>query len=109
MFITRFTKIDKDKTMEDYLYNTEQEAKEHLLLFKDDDSGLYWNIAVIDDRNYVLHILPFVEGRPQNVISFGACVKLRPEFSSSEEIAQDDIFVVTKTDGDCRYGNGGVL
>lgn len=95
MFITRFTRTDKDKTAEDYLYHTEQEAKDHLLLFKDDDSGLYRNIAVIDDRNYVLHILPFVDGKPQDMISSGDCVKLRPEYSSPEEIERDDVFVVT--------------
>lgn len=95
MFITRFTRADKDKTTEDYLYHTEQEAKDHLLLFKNDDSGLYRNIAVIDDRNYVLHILPFVNGKPQDMISSGSCVKLRPEYARPEEIERDDIYVVT--------------
>ncbi len=95
MFITRFTRTDKDKTTEDYLYHTEQEAKDHLMLFKNDDSGLYRNIAVIDDKNFVLHILPFVDGKPLDVISAGSCVKLRPEYASPEEIERDDIFVVT--------------
>lgn len=95
MFITRFTSTDKDKTAEDYLYHTEQEAPDHLLLFKDDVSGLYRNIAIIDDRNYVLHILPFAEGKPQDVISAGGCVKVRLKYSSHEEIEWDDVFVVT--------------
>lgn len=71
MFITRFTSTDKDKIAEDYLYHTGQEAPDHLLLFKDDVSGLYRNIAIIDDKNYVLHILPFADGKPQDVISAG--------------------------------------
>lgn len=95
MFITRFTRTDKDKTAEDYLYHTEQEAKDHLMLFGDDDSGLYRNIAVIDDKNYVLHILPFVDGKLLDVISSGNCVKLRPEYARPEEIERDDIYVVT--------------
>ena len=95
MFITRFTRTDKDKTAEDYLYHIEQEAKDHLLLFQDDDSGLYRNIAVIDDRNYVLHILPFIDGKPQDMISIGSYVKLRPEYARPEEIERDDIYVVS--------------
>lgn len=95
MFITRFTRADKDKTAEDYLYHTEKEAKDHLLLFVDNDSGLYRNIAVIDDRNYVLHILPFIDGKPQDMISTGSCVKLRPEYARPKEIERDDIYVVS--------------
>ena len=95
MFITRLTKADEKKTATDFLYHTEREAKEHLMQFKDDDSGRYRNVAVIDDRNYVLHILPFVDKIPQDVISSGSCVKLRPEYSSPEEIEKDDIFAVT--------------
>lgn len=95
MYITRFTRADQDKTTEDYLYQTEQEAKDHLLLFQNDDSGLYRNVAVIDDENCVRHILPFVDGKPTDVISAGSCVKLRPEYSSPEEIEKDDVFIVT--------------
>ena len=93
MFITRFTR--RNGNIEDFLYHTEQDALSHLFLFRDDDSGLYRNIAVIDDKNNVLHILPFADGKPLEVISDGDCVKLRPEYSSPEEIESNDVFVVT--------------
>lgn len=93
MYITRFTRMDKGT--EDYAYHTEKEAREHMLLFTDDDSGLYRNISIIDDKNYVLHILPFENGVPQAVISSGSCVKLRPEYASLQEIEKDDVFMVT--------------
>ena len=39
MYITRFTGTDTGA--EDFLYRTEQEAKDYLLLFQNDDSGLF--------------------------------------------------------------------
>ncbi len=53
MFITRFTRTDKDKTAEDYLYHTEQEAKDHLMLFGDDKddvakpTSLAWDVNLV--------------------------------------------------------------
>lgn len=93
MYLTRFTRTDG--RIEDYLYPTEDEAKKHLLLFLNDDSGLYSNIAIIDNRNYVLHILPFQSGKPLEIISAGCCVKLKDEFARPEEIERSDIYVVT--------------
>ena len=93
MFITRFTGLNGNT--EDYSYRTEKEAVDHLCLFLDDDSGLYKNIAVLDDSNYVLHILPFRDGKPENVISHKCIVRLRKEYASPEEIKRNHMFVVT--------------
>ena len=93
MYITRFTRTDK-KT-EDYLYNTEEEAMNHLKMFLNDDSSLYHNISVLDGKNNVLHILPYINGKPCKIVSAGSCVRLRDEFMSDEERKSRDIFVVT--------------
>ena len=92
MFITRFT--HKDGQFEDYLYHTEQEAQNHLELFKNDDSGLYKNIAVINEQNYVLCILPFIDGVPDEIVKTGSIVRLRDEYASEEERKRNDLFVV---------------
>lgn len=93
MFITRFTKLNGNT--EDYSYHAEKEAVDHLHLFLDDDSGLYKNIAILDDRNYVLHILPFRDGKPAEIISHKCIVRLRKEYASPEEIKRNHMFVVT--------------
>ena len=91
--MTRFTRLDGN--VEDYRYHTEKEATEHLMLFCDDDSGLYKNVAVIDEKDYVIHLLPFVNGKPLDVLDAGCLVQLRDEFASEEERRKKDIFVVT--------------
>lgn len=91
MLITRFTKTDGQT--EDYLYNTEQEARDHLNLFLNDDSGLYKNIAVIDETMRVLCILPFRDGKPDALINEGDIVRLRKEYSHPEE--RRHLFLVT--------------
>lgn len=93
MFITRFTRLNGNT--EDYSYHTEKEAVDHLHLFLDDDSGLYKNIAILDDRNYVLHILPFRDGKPAEIISHKCIVRLRKEYASPEEIKRNHMFVVS--------------
>lgn len=45
-YMTRFIRIDKQPN-EEYFYSTEKQALEHMDLFKDDDSGLYKRIEVI--------------------------------------------------------------
>ena len=50
MYITRFIRKDGRKN-EDYWYHTLEEALAHLELFRDDDSGLYKKILVIDEEN----------------------------------------------------------
>lgn len=91
MYITRFTKTDK--TAEDHLFHTEEEAKNYLNLFSRDDSGSYRNIAVIDNTMRVTCILPFRNNKPDTLISEGDCVSLREEYSRPEE--RNDLYVVT--------------
>lgn len=57
MYITRFNTVDDE--VEEYLYHTEEEAKQHLELFKDDDSGLYTSIEVFDGNDNLLYHLEF--------------------------------------------------
>lgn len=49
MYITRFIRKDGKKN-EDYWYHTKEEAIAHLELFRDDDSGLYERIVVVDEN-----------------------------------------------------------
>ena len=93
MYITRITY--KNKETKDFLFNTEQEAKEFLLSFKNDQSGSFRNVAVLDNRNYVLHILVFLEENSTEMISAGNCVKLQDKYCSPEEKKRNDIYVVT--------------
>lgn len=83
MFDTRFTRVDG--RTEDYVYHTREEAESHLALFEADDSGLYRNIAVIDDTNTVLTILPFTKGKPEATLRIGDLVKFRKVWSKPEE------------------------
>ena len=60
MFITRFNRLDGG--VEDYYYYTKEEAKNHLELFRDDDSGLYKNIEVMStdgDKEHQIMVLIF--------------------------------------------------
>ncbi len=91
MFVTRFSRYDGGK--EDYLYHTKEEAEKHLFLFQNDDSGLYRNIAVIDDTNTVKTILPFENGKPTPSIREGDMVRLKAEYCSPGE--RKYIFAVT--------------
>ena len=93
MFITRVTKLNGQA--EDFQFNTEREAKERLLQLKNEDLASCKNIAVLNEKNNVLHILPLVNGVPSDIISAGSCVKLRPEYATDEEIKQNDLYVVT--------------
>ncbi len=52
MYIIRFIRRDGKKN-EDYWYHTLEEALAHLELFRDDDSGLYKKIVVIDEEGKV--------------------------------------------------------
>lgn len=83
MYATRFTRYDG--RTESYVYPTRAEAEAHLALFEDDDSGLYRNIAVIDDTNTVLTILPFTAGKPVKALRIGDHVKYRKAWSTPEE------------------------
>lgn len=47
LFVVRFLRND-EKPVEEYVYNTYNEALKHYDLFKDDDSGLYEKIEIID-------------------------------------------------------------
>ena len=91
MYITRFTKTDK--TAEDHLFHTEEEARNYLDRFINDDSGSYRNIAVIDKTMRVACILPFRNGRADKLINEGGCVRLRDKYSRPEE--RNDLYVVT--------------
>ena len=83
MYATRFTR--NDGRTESYVYPTRAEAEAHLALFEDDDSGLYRNIAVIDDTNTVLTILPFAAGKPEKTLRIGDRVKYRAAWCTPEE------------------------
>ena len=85
MFITRFTRVDGQQA-EEYRFVSKEEAIAHLHLFDNDDSGLYQNIAVIEDRdNTVICILLFEEGKPKAFFAIGDIVRLVPEFASANE------------------------
>lgn len=58
-FIVRFIRSDGQEP-EEYFYETEKEANDHIDLFLKDDSGLYKFIALYDAKqNLVLRILAF--------------------------------------------------
>lgn len=50
MYIVRFVRRD-NRADEDYYYHTEQEARKHIELFKDDDSELYSKIELLEWNN----------------------------------------------------------
>ena len=84
MFITRFTTVSKET--QDYYYHNLKDAEKHLNLFLNDDSGLYRNICVFDDEsNTVLAILPFSDGKPQELIIHGGIVRIKSEWCSPGE------------------------
>lgn len=60
MYIVRFFRKDNDST-EEYYYRNVDDAKYHLSLFREDDSGLYEKIDIIseDMPNVSLDILMF--------------------------------------------------
>lgn len=57
-FIVRFCRKDS-KPEEDYYYNNIVDAKYHLSLFADDDSGLYDNITLYNNRDEVIERIFF--------------------------------------------------
>ena len=84
MYITRFTTVSKE--IQDYYYQNVADAEKHLKFFLDDESKLYQNICVMDaEKNTVLGILPFVDGKPQKLIVHGSIVKIKPEWCSPGE------------------------
>ena len=84
MFIVRFTTISK--AVQNYYYHRIEDADKHLQLFLDDNSGLYRNISILDEKsNTVLGILPFKDGKPQKIIVHGSIVKIKPEWCSPGE------------------------
>lgn len=84
MYITRFTTVSKE--IQDYFYQNVIDAENHLNLFLDDESKLYRSISVIDlEKDTVLGILPFINGRPQKLIVHGSIVTIKPEWCSPGE------------------------
>ncbi len=62
MFVIRFVRVDQ-KMDEEYYYQSDREAINHLKLFYEDDSGLYKRIEVIDETTSdVIMTLPFNDG-----------------------------------------------
>lgn len=55
-FIVRFVRADH-KPDEEYYYNTEEQAREHLALFIDDDSELYSRIELTTYAGDLLEVL----------------------------------------------------
>lgn len=85
MFITRFIRTD-EKLEENYYYQTFEEAERHLYLFDNDDSGLYRNISVLDDKEgKVLIVLLFKNGKICDSFKEGDCVRLNKEFCEPGE------------------------
>lgn len=84
MFITQFK--TNDNFFEKYAYRTQKEAEDHMMLFEDDDSGLYRNISVFDDQtNTITALMFFEDGKSRGVIKDGSLVRLRPEYASDAE------------------------
>lgn len=81
-----FNPKDSDNP-EIYYYNNRKDAEEHLEMFKDDDSGLYKTIALINsNKNEVYRILYF--GKSDTCLldlSIDDIVKLKPEYSTELE------------------------
>ena len=85
MFVTRFIRSD-GKPDEDFVYYTKAEAEAHLRLFTEDSSGLYRNISVIDlDRDLVLAIILFRDGKPVDTFTENCIVRLNKNFCSPGE------------------------
>ena len=85
MFITRFVKADGSPN-EDYYYHSSQEAVDHMNLFQNDDSGLYKNISVLNEKtNTVICILPFAGGIPKEVIREGSIVRFDHRYCTEGE------------------------
>lgn len=85
MFVTRFIRSD-GKPHEDFVYDTKEAAHAHLKLFENDDSGLYRNISVIDlDRDLVLAIIVFRDGKPVDTFTENCVVRLNKNFCSPGE------------------------
>ena len=57
MFITRF--VCHTGPCEEYYYHKREDAEAHLNLFRDDDSGLYKSIVVVDDADTILNEIVF--------------------------------------------------
>lgn len=47
MYIVKFIRVDKKPT-EEYYYNTIEEARWHLSMFAEDDTGLYERIEIVE-------------------------------------------------------------
>ena len=86
MFSTRFIRKDGQPD-EIYSYNAVEDAVNHLRLFKDDDSDLYRNISVLDEKNgIVLSYIHFDRnGKIDAFLNDGDTVKIRPEWSAPGE------------------------
>ena len=60
MYITRFVRVDG--VTEDHYYNSIADARYHLNLFRDDDSGLYDRIEIRemrDEASFPIQVLVF--------------------------------------------------
>ncbi len=63
MYITRFIRVDH-RPNEDYYYNTQEEAEKHMRLFEDDNSGLYYEIQVVDAETGDIVSEPLKDRKP---------------------------------------------
>ena len=98
MFITRFTLWDDSS--ENYYYHTQREAEDHLLLFEGDDSGLYRNIAVLEEgegmkADTVLVILTFTkDGRKENLFRVRDVVRFADAWTFCPEEAEERFVIL---------------
>lgn len=92
MYLTRFNRADGK--IENHQHKTKEEAITHLKRFINDNSGMYRNVAVMDDdpSMRILCILPFHDEKAGRIINNGDIVRLRKEYSRLEE--RKDLYVV---------------
>lgn len=105
-YIVRFIPVSRSswsmEEYEDYYYNTESEAENHINMFIDDDSGLYKRIAVINPSNTVTHVLVFEHGSLLNNLYEDDIVRLRSEYARPEELKYlYRVFNINEDSGRC--------
>jgi len=84
-YIVRFIRADKAPT-EEYFYASRADADKHLDTFRDDDSGLYRFIAILNDETRTVErILVFENGRCREDMCDRDIVRLRSGFRRPEE------------------------
>lgn len=88
MYIVRFRGMDR-RVDSEYYYNNLTDALKHAELFDDDESGLYRNVAVLEETaktTKVLRIKCFFGGG--NIFDDGMIVSISPAWLSPAEQAQ---------------------